>query len=102
MAIISGWILFALDGRLAGIRSLPSSFDFHGWIWLLASQLSTFVAVTLLSRYIVVTFATTCMSNSRDFASAILGANIGYTLQSLACGHSVQSCEITVQVWWLK
>lgn len=68
----------------------------------LASQFFTFFAVTLLSHYIAVTFATTCVAISRDFAGATLIANMGYTLQSLACGYFVQSNEIPVYVRWLK
>ena len=68
----------------------------------LASQFFTFFAITLLSHYIAVTFATTCVAISRDFAGATLIANMGYTLQSLACGYFVQSNEIPVYVRWLK
>jgi len=68
----------------------------------LASQFFTFFAVTLLSQYIAITFATTCVAISRDFAGATLIANMGYTLQSLACGYFVQSTEIPVYVRWLK
>lgn len=68
----------------------------------LAGQFFTFFAITLLSQYIAITFATTCVAISRDFAGATLIANMGYTLQSLACGYFVQSNEIPVYVRWLK
>ncbi|KAI9881182.1 MAG: hypothetical protein M1830_007160 [Pleopsidium flavum] len=68
----------------------------------LASQFFTFFAITLLSQYIAITFATTCVAISRDFAGATLIANMGYTLQSLGCGYFVQSNEIPVYVRWLK
>ena len=68
----------------------------------LASQFFTFFAITLLSHYIAITFATTCVAISRDFAGATLIANMGFTLQSLACGYFVQSNEIPVYVRWLK
>lgn len=68
----------------------------------LVSQFFTFFAITLLSHYIAVSFATTCVAISRDFAGATLIANMGFTLQSLACGYFVQSNEIPVYVRWLK
>ncbi len=68
----------------------------------MASQFFTFFAITLLTHYIAVSFATTCVAISRDFAGATLIANMGYTLQSLACGYFVQSNEIPIYVRWLK
>ena len=61
-----------------------------------------FFAVTLLSQYIAVTFATLCVAVSRNFAGATLIGNMGYTLQSFACGFFVQSKQIPVYVRWLK
>ena len=45
----------------------------------LAGQFFVFFAVTLLCQYIAITFATTCVAISRDFAGATLIANLGYT-----------------------
>jgi len=58
MAIITGWILLALDS-LAGIGFLPSSLliswlDFGPW----QAKFIPYFAITLLSHYIAVTFAT--------------------------------------------
>ncbi|KAI9752269.1 MAG: hypothetical protein M4579_005693 [Chaenotheca gracillima] len=166
MAIITGWIFFALDGSLAGIRSRQGALyiaaALQGYLVLLyeiyrltsdielfdrergegvvgvtaflvsrrlarfpmedvpvplifsiifyfmagfrpvAGVFFTFFGVTLLSQYIAVTFAMTCIAVSRNFAGASLVANMGYTLQSFACGYFVQSSTIPVYVRWLK
>jgi ABC-type multidrug transport system ATPase subunit len=67
-----------------------------------ASTFLTFFSIVLLCQYIAVTYAMTCVAASRSFSSASLIANMGYTLQSMACGFFVQVSEIPVYVRWLK
>jgi len=67
-----------------------------------ASAFFTFFSVVLLSQYIAVTFAMTCVAAARDFSAASLIANMGYTVQSMACGFFIQSNSIPVYVRWLK
>ncbi|KAH8819749.1 ABC transporter-like protein [Xylogone sp. PMI_703] len=67
-----------------------------------ASTFFTFFAVVFLCQYIAVTYATTCVAASRNFAGASLIANMGYTVQSMACGFFIQSNTIPVYVRWLK
>lgn len=61
-----------------------------------------FFSIVLLCQYIGVTFAMTCVAASRNFPGASLIANLGYTVQSFACGFFVQSNTIPVYVRWLK
>ena len=68
----------------------------------LASQFFVFFAVTLLTHYIAVNYATLCVAVSRNFAGASFIANMGYTLQSLGCGYFVQANQIPIWVRWLK
>ena len=68
----------------------------------LASQFFIFFAVTLLTHYIAVNYATLCVAISRNFAGASFIANMGYTLQSLGCGYFVQANQIPIWVRWLK
>lgn len=44
----------------------------------------------------------TCVAASRNFAQASLIANMGYTVQSMACGFFIQSNAMPVYVRWLK
>ncbi|ESZ90351.1 ABC transporter [Sclerotinia borealis F-4128] len=74
---------------MAGFRSDGSTF-------------LTFFAIVLLCQYIAVTFAMTCIAASRNFPGASLIANMGYTVQSFACGFFIQSNSIPVYVRWLK
>ncbi|KAF7883015.1 hypothetical protein EAF00_011504 [Botryotinia globosa] len=74
---------------MAGFRSDGSTF-------------LTFFSIVLLCQYIAVTFAMTCIAASRNFAGASLIANMGYTVQSFACGFFVQVNTIPVYVRWLK
>lgn len=62
----------------------------------------TFFAVILLMQYIAVTLATTCIAAARSFAGASLIANLGYTIQSMACGFFIQSNTIPIYVRWFK
>lgn len=62
----------------------------------------TFFAIVFLCQMIAVTYAMTCIAASRNFASASLIANMGYTVQSVACGFFIQSNTIPVYVRWLK
>lgn len=65
-------------------------------------QFFVFFGVTLVSHYIAVNFATLCVAVSRNFAGATLVANMGFVLQSLACGYFVQANQIPIWVRWLK
>lgn len=67
-----------------------------------AGTFLTFFAIQLLSQYIAVTFAMCCIATVRDFAGASVIANLGYTVQSMACGYFIQSNTIPVYVRWLK
>lgn len=67
-----------------------------------AGQFFTFFAVLLLNHYISICFATTCVAVDRSFAGASLIGNLGYTVQSMACGYFLQSNAIPVYVRWLK
>jgi ABC-type multidrug transport system ATPase subunit len=61
-----------------------------------------FLAIMLLTHFIAVTYAMACVAASRNFAGASLIANLGYTVQSMACGFFVQANEIPVYVRWTK
>jgi ABC-type multidrug transport system ATPase subunit len=67
-----------------------------------ASTFLVFFSVVLLSQYIAVTFAMACIAMARSFSAASLIANMGYTIQSMACGFFIQSNTIPVYVRWLK
>lgn len=67
-----------------------------------ASTFLTFFSIVLINQYIAVTFAMCCVSALRDFPGASLIANLGYTIQSMACGYFIQSNTIPVYVRWLK
>lgn len=62
----------------------------------------TFFAIVLLCQYIAVTYAMTCVAAIRDFSGASLIANMGYTIQSVACGYFIQSMTIPIYLRWLK
>ena len=68
----------------------------------LSSQFFTFFAITMLSQYIAVSFAMVCVAVSRDFGTASLIANLGYTIQSVCCGYFVQTDQIMVWLRWLR
>ena len=65
-------------------------------------QFFIFLALTLLTHYIAVTFAAVAIGVARSFPGASLVANLSFTLQSFACGYFVQSKQIPVYVRWLK
>jgi ABC-type multidrug transport system ATPase subunit len=65
-------------------------------------QCFTFFAIVLLTHYTAITFATCCIAAGRSFAGASVIANLGYTIQSMACGYFIQSNTIPVYVRWLK
>jgi hypothetical protein len=67
-----------------------------------ASNFFIFFSIVLLFQYIGVTFATVCVAASRSFAGASLVANLGYTIQTFACGYFIQADTIPVYVRWLK
>ncbi|TVY82267.1 putative ABC transporter ATP-binding protein/permease [Lachnellula suecica] len=67
-----------------------------------ASTFLTFFAIVLICQYIAVTYAMTCVAAIRNFPGASLIANLGYTIQSVACGFFVQADQIPVYVRWLK
>ncbi|RDW68071.1 ABC transporter-like protein [Coleophoma cylindrospora] len=67
-----------------------------------ANTFLVFFSIVFLSQYIAVTLAMTCIAAARSFAGASLIANLGYTVQSMACGYFIQSNTIPVYVRWLK
>lgn len=67
-----------------------------------AGTFLTFFAVVLLSQFIAVTFAMTCVAFSRNFGTATLIGNMMYTIQTMACGFFVQINSMPVYVRWLK
>ncbi|KAF4591871.1 ABC transporter [Ophiocordyceps camponoti-floridani] len=67
-----------------------------------ASKFLVLFVVTLLSHYIAVMCAMTCVVAVRHFSGASLMANMVFTLQNLACGMLVQSNSIPAYVRWLK
>ncbi|KAH8423957.1 putative ABC efflux transporter [Aspergillus melleus] len=69
---------------------------------LTAAQFFIFLAITILTHYIAVTFAAVSISIARSFPGASLVANLSFTVQSFACGFFVQSNQIPVYVRWLK
>ena len=101
---------FLISRRLARylVEDIPVPFIFSVIFYFMVgfraevNQFFTFFAVSVLMQYIAVTFATTCVAVSRNFAGASLIANMGYTIQSLGCGYFVQSNQIPVYVRWLK
>jgi hypothetical protein len=107
---VVGVVPFLLSRRLARflMEDLPVPFLYSIiFYWMVgfradAGQFFTFFAIVLLSHYIAVTFATCCIAAVRNFAGASVIANLGYTVQSLACGYFIQSNTIPVYVRWLK
>lgn len=61
-----------------------------------------FFANVLIQQHIAVAFATVCAGISRDFTTAVLVANLGYTLQSMACGFFVNAAHMPVYVRWTR
>ncbi|CAN6626792.1 hypothetical protein TRVA0_011S00474 [Trichomonascus vanleenenianus] len=61
-----------------------------------------FFASNLISHHIAMAFATLSASISRDFTKASLVGNLGYTLQSMACGFFVNANHMPVYVRWTK
>lgn len=103
-------IPFLLSRRLARFftEDIPVPFLYSVTFYFMAgfraeaSTFLTFFSVVLISQYIAVTFATTCVAAVRNFPGASLIANLGYTIQSFACGFFIQSNQIPVYVRWLK
>jgi ABC-type multidrug transport system ATPase subunit len=101
---------FLLSRRLARLFTddLPVPLIFSLIFYFMAgfradgSTFLTFFSIVLLNQYIAVTFATTCIAAARSFPSASLIANLGYTVQAMACGFFIQSNTIPVYVRWLK
>lgn len=67
-----------------------------------ASTFLIFFAIVFINQYIAVTFAACCVAASRSFAVASLIGNMGYTIQSFACGFFIQANTIPVYMRWLK
>ncbi|WDK18440.1 ABC transporter [Colletotrichum graminicola] len=101
---------FLVSRRLARLftEDLPVPFLFSVIYYFLcgfepdAGQFFVFFAITLLTHYIAVTCAVTCVAASRNFPGASLIANMVFTLQSMACGMFIQANSIPVYVRWLK
>lgn len=66
------------------------------------SKYFIFIGISIISQYIAVTCAMTCVVAVRHFAGASLIANLVYTLQSMACGMFVQIDNMPVYVRWLR
>ena len=66
------------------------------------SHFFIFFAVCLIEHYTAMTFAMFAASISRDFTNAALIANLGFTLQSMACGYFVNAAQMPVYVRWTK
>lgn len=101
---------FIISRRLARLptEDFPVPLLFGTIIYFMAgfdrdvSKFFIFFAITLITHYIAVTCAMTCVVAVRHFAGASLIANLVYTLQSMACGMFIQSETIPVYVRWLK
>ncbi|GMG34310.1 unnamed protein product [Aspergillus oryzae] len=65
-------------------------------------QFFIFLALTILTHYIAITFAAVSIGIARSFPGASLVGNLSFTVQSFACGYFVQSNQIPVYVRWLK
>ncbi|KAL2063924.1 hypothetical protein VTL71DRAFT_4418 [Oculimacula yallundae] len=61
-----------------------------------------FFSIIFIGQYIAVTYAAACVAAARDFATASLIANLGYTVQSMACGYFIQANSIPIYVRWMK
>jgi len=61
-----------------------------------------FLFLMILSQYLTMTFASLCVSLSREYAGASLFANLLYTVNSFACGFFVNANQIPVYTRWLK
>jgi len=107
---VVGVVPFLLSRRLARFltEDLPVPFIFSAiFYWMAgfradAGQFFTFFSIVLLCQYIAVSFAATCIAADRSFAGASVIGNLGYTVQSMACGYFIQSNTIPVYVRWLK
>ncbi|KAK2021213.1 ABC transporter [Colletotrichum zoysiae] len=101
---------FLVSRRLARLftEDLPVPFLFSVIYYFLcgfeadAGQFFIFFVITLLTHYIAVTCAITCVASSRNFPGASLVANMVFTLQSMACGMFIQANAIPVYLRWLK
>jgi ABC-type multidrug transport system ATPase subunit len=67
-----------------------------------ASTFLIFFSIVFINQYIAVTFAACCVAASRSFAVASLIGNMGFTVQSFACGFFVQANTMPVYMRWLK
>ncbi|KAK2626243.1 hypothetical protein QTJ16_004505 [Diplocarpon rosae] len=101
---------FLLSRRLARFLTedlpvpLAYSITFY-WMAGFRAEADTFLiffSIIFVGQYIAVTYAAACVAAARDFATASLIANLGYTVQSMACGYFIQSNSIPVYVRWLK
>lgn len=61
-----------------------------------------FFANVLLQHYISVSYAMFSAAISREFHNAALVGNLGYTLQSMACGMFVNAKNMPVYVRWTR
>ncbi|KAF7562072.1 hypothetical protein G7046_g2065 [Stylonectria norvegica] len=101
---------FILSRRLARLptEDFPVPFLFSVILYFMAGfdrdvqKFFIFFAISLISQYIAVTCAMTCVVAVRHFPGASLIANLIFTLQSMACGMFIQSNTIPIYVRWLK
>nr|WJJ79994.1 PDR transporter (cluster F) [Fusarium keratoplasticum] len=101
---------YILSRRLARMptEDVPVPFFFSVILYFMAGfdrdveKFFIFFAISLLTQYIAVTCAMTCVAAVRHFPGASLIANMVFTLQSMACGMFIQANSIPVYVRWLK
>lgn len=67
-----------------------------------AAKFFYFFAVVIITHYTSVAAATFSVSLSRDFTTAVMICNLGYTFISMSCGFYVQASTIPVYVRWMK
>lgn len=67
-----------------------------------AKHFFIFFANVLIQHYISVCYAMFAASISREFHNAALVGNLGYTLQSMACGFFVNAQHMPVYVRWTR
>ena len=68
------------------------------WMAGFRTEATTFLIFfsVVLDQYIAVTFASACVAAARNFPAASLIGNLGYTVQTIACGFFIQSDTIPV------
>ena len=68
----------------------------------IAQQFFVFFAVILVTHHIAINVATVSIALSRNFAIAVMIANILFTIQSLGGGYFVQAEQMAVWIGWIR